>query len=96
MSFEDYLKKLNKTEDDLRLEIFAQNQQKIRNYLVLEEIAKVEKIEPSHEEIEAAIKRVSEDHQEEGLDSARAKEYYGSVVKTEKVFELLESLFGKK
>jgi FKBP-type peptidyl-prolyl cis-trans isomerase (trigger factor) len=96
MSFEDYLKKLNKTEKELEQEIFAQNYQKIGNYLILEEIAKVEKIEPSQEDIAAAIKRVSEDHEGEGLDSDRLKEYYGSVVKTEKVFELLESLFGKK
>jgi FKBP-type peptidyl-prolyl cis-trans isomerase (trigger factor) len=94
MSFEDYLEKLKKTEKDLYDEIFAQNQQKIRNYLALEAIAKQEKIEPTAGEIEAAVKRVADDHTGENLDSERLKEYYRDVVKTEKVFELLESLFG--
>ena len=94
MSFEDYLLKLGKTEKELEAEIFGQNQQKIRNYLVLEEIAKREKIEPTAEEIEAAVKRVADEHEGEALDSERLKEYYRDVVKTEKVFELLESLFG--
>lgn len=94
MSFEDYLAKSKKTEKDLEGEIFDQNRQKIKNYLVLEEIAKREKIEPTAEEIETAVKQAANASEGEGLDSERLKEYYRDVVKTEKVFELLESLFG--
>jgi FKBP-type peptidyl-prolyl cis-trans isomerase (trigger factor) len=95
MSFNDYLAKIKKTEQELEGEIFSQNTQKIKNYLVLQEISKRENIDASEKEVQDAIDKAGRGQDAAGLDSERIKEYYKDVVKTEKVFEFLESLFGK-
>jgi FKBP-type peptidyl-prolyl cis-trans isomerase (trigger factor) len=63
MSFEDYLAKLGKTEAELKADMARDNEKKIKNYLVLEEISKREKIEASDDEVAAAIaKSMAEDN----------------------------------
>lgn len=101
ISFEEYLKKLGKTRDELRGDIAKDNEAKIKNYLVLEEIAKIEKIEASDEEVNAAIKK-SQGESRENAPSAQerdpdgqTKAYYRQNLKTEKVFEFLETNFKK-
>jgi len=74
--------------------MFSQNQQKIKNYLVLQEIAKLENIEATAEEIEKAVSQAAAENQKGDLDLEQIKEYYKDIIKTEKVFERLESLFG--
>jgi len=94
MNFEEYLKAIKKTEKELHDEMFSQNQQKIKNYLVLQEIAKLENIEATAEEIEKAVSQAAAENQKGDLDLEQIKEYYKDIIKTEKVFERLESLFG--
>ena len=102
MSFEDYLKKLGKTEAELKADMARDNEKKIKNYLVLEEISKREKIEASDDEIAAAIKKEEQVSKEEGASAEekamideQTKEYYRQSLKTEKTFEFLESQFKK-
>ncbi len=93
MAFEDYLKKLGKTEAELAIDITKENEAKIKNYLVLEEIAKKENIAVGEEEIAAAIK--NDKSNEGGVVDEKIKEYYRQTLKTEKVFEFLETNFKK-
>jgi len=96
MSFEDYLKKLGKTESELRDGMAKDNELKIKNYIVLAEIAKAEKIEANDAEIAAAMKKEEDDSQPASAEgSSEVKEYYRETLKTEKTFEFLESLFKK-
>jgi len=102
MNFEDYLKKLGKTEEELRDSMAKDNEAKIKNYLVLEAIAKAEKIAASDDEIAAAIKKELEaeggaDNKEGAMPAIdeQAREYYRETLKTEKVFELIDSLYKK-
>jgi len=55
MSFDEYLKKLGKTEDQLREGIAKDNERKIKNYLILQEISKRENIAASDGEVESAV-----------------------------------------
>lgn len=98
MAFEDYLKKLGKTEEQLKNEIARDNEEKIKSYLVLQEIAKNEKIEISDEEIGAAIKKEIPDGQDRltAEEEGQAKAYWRQNLQTEKVFEFLEANSNKR
>jgi len=101
MSFDEYLKKLGKTEAELKEMMAKDNEVKIKNYLVLQEIVKSGKIEVTEEEIAQTAKKEAaahegHDHEEikEELDE-QAKEYYRENLRTEKAFEYLEGFYRK-
>jgi len=98
MSFEEYLQKLGKTEAELRAQIAEDNEGKIKNYLILQEVAKAEKIDASDDEVASAAAKAMAD--EGGADSDDAndeqvKAYYRESLKTEKTFQFLENNFKK-
>jgi FKBP-type peptidyl-prolyl cis-trans isomerase (trigger factor) len=95
MPFEEYLKKIKKTENELRATFNDDNEKKIKNFLILQEIAKTEKIEPTEKEVEDVIEKVTSGEPKENLDLNYLKEYYKDIVKNEKVFDLLETFFKK-
>lgn len=96
MSFGEYLKKINKTEAELRETFDQDNEKKIKNYLILQEIAKTEKIEATEKEIDDTVKKVTEGEPKENIDLERLREYYKDVVKNEKVFAYLEAFIKKQ
>jgi FKBP-type peptidyl-prolyl cis-trans isomerase (trigger factor) len=96
MSFDEYLKKINKTEKELRDTLDADNEKKIKNFLILQEIAKTEKIEPTEKDINDVIEKVTEGEKKENLDLGHLREYYKDVVKNEKVFSFLEAFFKRE
>lgn len=111
ISFEEYLKRANKSEKDLKDSFPAK--ERIQNFLVLKKIAQAENIEVTDKEIEAEINKVSKQYPNKegakkelalqnfakqnlgGLDLAKLKSYYGEAIKNEKVFQLLENLIQK-
>ena len=102
MSFEDYLAKLGKTEDQMRESMAKDNEARIKNYLILQEISKLEKIEATDDEIAAAMKKDNGADEakgdvadEGGAESNQIKEYYRETLKNEKTFEFIDSLFKK-
>lgn len=85
ISYDDYLKKIGKEEKDIKEMLLSQAQKKVKNFLVLREIGKKENIEVSDQEArEEAIKM--------GLDPEKLKDYTKEVIRTEKIFQLLENL----
>ena len=78
ISFEEYLKKNGKTEDQIKEMLAEQAEKKVKNFLILREIGKKENIEVSEEEIKEHPKQ--------------QKDYVREVIKTEKIFKLLENL----
>ena len=92
--FEDYLNKIKKTEKDL-IESFAEEAQKTaREYLILREIAKREKIEASEEEAENEINKILRSlptEKTKELDPEKLKIYIKDEIKREKTLKFLEN-----
>jgi FKBP-type peptidyl-prolyl cis-trans isomerase (trigger factor) len=89
LKFEDYLKHLNKTVEDLRKEFRTDAEKKAKLALVLSEISKTEKITASEEEIAKEVAHLLEHYQD--ADPERAKLHAENVLTNEKVFAFLES-----
>lgn len=90
VGFEDYLKKLGKTEKEL-LDSFSQEAEKrVKNSLVLREIQKSENIEISEKELEEEMAKIGQ--MAPDLDKNQLKEYAESVIKNERTFKFLEGL----
>jgi len=93
--FEEYLKSVKKTEEELKANYKLEAEKRIKNFLVLREIGKQEKIEISHEELEQEINKELRKYtkeQIEKIDLVRLKEYTKGAIFNEKVFQILENL----
>lgn len=88
ISFTDYLNKIKKTEEEMLDYFLPQAQKRIKNSLILKEIGKREKIEVSEEEIVEEVSKILKDT---NIDPENLKEYTEEVIRTEKIFQLLES-----
>jgi FKBP-type peptidyl-prolyl cis-trans isomerase (trigger factor) len=89
VKLEDYLKHAKKSVEEIRNEWRSHAEKKAKLQLVLNEIAKKEKIEPSAEEVEKEVDHIDEHYKE--ADRERATVYAVTVLTNEKVFEWLEN-----
>ena len=89
LKFEDYLKHLNKTTEDLRKEFRNDAEKKAKLALILNEIAKVEKIMADPEQVAKEVAAILEHYKE--ADPERAQMHAESVLTNEKIFQFLES-----
>ncbi len=97
ISFEEYLKKLEKTEKEILDSFLPEAQKKIKNFFILREIGEREQIEVSETEIREEVNKILEQYPsvkgaQKELDPERLKEYTKEVIKNEKIFQLLEDL----
>lgn len=88
MKFEDYLKHLNKTVEDLRAEFSKDGEKKAKLGLILNQIAKIEKIVAGAEEIEKEVAHIMEHYQNADKDQVRI--YAENILTNEKIFQFLE------
>ena len=91
MKFEDYLKHINKTEADLRIEYTGDAKKRVSSKLIIEEISKKENLKPSDADIEKEVIRLMNEYPE--ADKLQTTMYVESILTNEKVFSFLE---GKK
>ncbi|MFA6301033.1 MAG: trigger factor [Candidatus Paceibacterota bacterium] len=89
LKFEDYLKHLNKTVEDLRKEFRNDAEKKAKFALVLNEIGKAEKITADPEQVESEVAMILEHYKE--ADPERAQMHAENVLTNEKIFQFLES-----
>ncbi len=92
ISFEEYLQKAGKTEQEL-VDSFAQEaEQRVKRFLVVREVAKKEGIGATQEEItkEAAAMLEHYANAKQDIDLARLKEYTEGVLRHEKTLQFLE------
>lgn len=89
VKLEDYLKHAKKSIEDIRKEWTPHAEKKAKLQLVLNEIAKLEKIEPSKEEVEAEVDHIVEHYKD--ADRERASVYAETILTNDKVFEFLEA-----
>ena len=90
IGFEEYLKKINKTEKEISDSFLPEAERRIKNSLVLREIQKREKIEIPEKELSDEMAKIAK--QNPNLDKNQLKDYTESVIKNEKAFEYLEGL----
>jgi trigger factor len=89
LKFEDYLKHINKTKEDLQKEFLPEAEKKAKLGLVLNEISKVEKIIADPERVANEVAMILEHYKE--ADPERAKLHAENVLTNEAVFRFLEN-----
>lgn len=88
LKFEDYLKHLNKTTEDLRKEFRTDAEKKAKLALVLNKIAADEKIVADSEQVANEVAMILEHYKD--ADPERAKMHTENVLTNEAVFRFLE------
>ena len=86
---EDYLKHIKKTEEEMRKEWRPDAEKRGKLQIVLDTIARTEKIEADQATVEEEVKHILEHHKD--ADPNRARAYISAMLTNEKVFEFLES-----
>lgn len=88
LKFEDYLKQMNKTREDLAKEWRPEAEKRAKLEMVLFEISKKENLKPSDEEIKKEVDRITNMYKD--ADPMRAQAYIEQVLTNEKVFAFLD------
>ncbi len=88
LKYEDYLKNINKTEEDLHKDFEADALKRAKLQLIVAEIAKEEKLSAPKEAVDAEVKKVTEIYKDADPENARL--YIESVLTNEEVFKFLE------
>jgi len=96
ISFEDYLKKIKKSEEELEDSLVPEIINRIKKILVLGEIQKQEKIEAGKEELEKEVNLFLEhpanQKNKESIDRTALKGYLKERIEQEKTLQFLEDL----
>ncbi len=90
LKFEDYLKHLNKTVEDLRSEFRNDGEKRAKLALVLNEISKAEKLLADEEQVAKEVAHILEHYKD--ADPERARMHAQNVLTNEKIFQFLENL----
>ncbi len=90
LKFEDYLKHINKTKENLRGDFRNEAEKKAKLALILNEIAKAEKITADEAQVEKEVAMILEHYKD--ADPERARMHAENVLVNEKIFQFLESL----
>lgn len=90
MNFDEYLKEIKKTEEELKEEWKSDAEKRAKMNLILPKIAREENIKADKEEIEKETNNLKANHPE--IDDAIAKVYVTNVLTNQKVFDYLDNL----
>ncbi|HEY0907779.1 MAG TPA: trigger factor [Candidatus Paceibacterota bacterium] len=88
LKFDDYLKHLKKSSDDLKKEWRTDAVKRVKLDLALALIAKEEKIVADKKKVDDEVKHATEHHK--GVDPERARSYFEHIFVNQAVFEFLE------
>lgn len=92
MKFDDYLKAIQKTRDDLKKDWQETAAKRASMSLIVEEIAQQEKLHPTEEKIEAEAQKIMEQYKDmKDVDPMNVRAYVASVLTNQAVFEFLEN-----
>ena len=94
ISFEEYLKQVKKTEEEITKELEKIAKEKVKGFLVLHQIVKDEKIKVTEEEISQKIEEMlnqypNKEEIKKTMDEAQVRLYIEDELKREKAFNLL-------
>jgi len=86
--FEDYLKQINKTEEDLRKEWRDEAEKRAKLQMIIMKIEEKENLKPTEEEIAHDVEQITKMYKD--ADPTRARAYVEQMLGNEKVFKFLE------
>ncbi len=86
--FEDYLKQINKTEEELRKEWRTDAEKRAKLQMIIKSISERENLKPTEEEIIKDVNNIMKMYKD--ADSVRARAYVEQMLENEKVFAFLE------
>ena len=89
LKWEDYLKQIKKTEEEVKAEWHPQALDRVKAELIIAKIAEEEKIEPKKEDVEHEAEHLL--HHYPDADPIRVKLYMYARLQTQQVLEFLES-----
>jgi len=89
VSYEDYLKHIKKTEEDLRLEWKDTAVKRAKSQVILNTIAKDENISPKEEDVKKEMEHILAHHKD--ADRFRVRMYVETFMTNELVFQFLEN-----
>ena len=89
LKFDDYLKHLNKSTDDLKKEFRTDGENKAKLALVLNKISEVEKIAAEEKDVEKEVENIISHYKDADPEKARA--YAHNILTNEKIFQFLEN-----
>ena len=94
INFEEYLKQVKKTEEEITKELEEIAKEKVKGFLVLHQIVKDEKIEVTEEEISQKIEEMlnqypNKEEIKKTMDEVQVRLYIEDELKREKAFNLL-------
>ena len=89
MNFDEYIKKVGKTEESIRNEMKGDAKKRAIIQLVVHHIAKKENITANKEKLEAEVKKVVEAYKD--ADEAYVRQYFDNILTNEEVFTFLEN-----
>lgn len=87
--FEDYLKQINKTEDDLRKEWHSDAEKRAKVQMIIHTISEKENLKPTEEEVVKDVTQITTMYKD--ADPNRARAYVEQMLENEKVFKFLEN-----
>ena len=92
LKWEDYLKRVKKTEEELKKDWEKDAAKRVKYGLILDQMTEQEKIEIPAEELEKEAAAMIEYHKNLGqdLDKERVKHYLAGIMRNEKLFQMLE------
>ena len=92
MKWDDYLKHIKKTEEELKKDWEKDAAKRVKYGLILDTMVENEKIEVSPEELEKETTAMLAYHKNLGqdLDKEKVKNYLTGIMRNEKLFQMLE------
>ncbi len=92
LKFDDYLKMINKTQDELRIEWTENANKRAKMQMVFDKISETESIKPTDEEINAEVVKMMEMYRDHGdIDENRVRAYVIQVLTNSAVLAWLEN-----
>lgn len=89
LKYEDYLKNLGKTEDEIKESLKGDSEKRARIQMIVGEIAVKENLKADEKKLEEEVQKVLKEYKD--ADERNARNYIESVLVNEEVFKLLES-----
>jgi len=94
LTFEKYLEQIKKTEEQLRKDLQELAEKRVFSALILREIALLEKVEVSEDEIKEKtnqiLQQIPDPETKEKINPEDLKEFALGIIRNEKVFQILE------
>lgn len=87
-TYEDYLEHIKKTEEDLRTEWREEAERRAKVQMVMNEIAKEEKLSPTQEQIALEVEKSKSYYKD--VDNERLEAYFSQVLQNQNVLAFLE------